>query len=180
LDQLEAQVEQHRAEQHIIFDRLIKAGLLEPQIEPYITLFRQQRTRRYRYHPYAEPMSTSSSRRTPSPIICSNSDADIVTPHHKQSHPPSPSPGTADKGSRENPIYVFDDNELRCEGCWDEGHFIGDCKRVYRYDGQEYVPIREGDYLTEPTYVIDADYYRRDVQNFKQKAESPQHSKTSA
>jgi hypothetical protein len=170
LNQLEDQVEQHRAEQHFIFDRLIAAGLLEPQIEPYIHAFRQQRMQRYYSHSDARPIST----RTPSPIVSSNSSSDIVTPHHRRSLNGSLSSyHTTDEelGSRGNPIYVFDDHEIRCEGCWDEGHFIGNCKREYRLDGRRYVPVPERENLM--------DHYRHDVQDFKQKAESPQHSKTS-
>ena len=65
-------------------------------------------------------------------------------------------------GSRRNPIYVLNDDEVRCEGCWEEGHFIGDCNREYRYDGEQYVPIVGEENLMEPTYVVDRDYYQRE------------------
>ena len=63
---------------------------------------------------------------------------------------------------RENPIYVFGDDEVQCEGCWEEGHFIGDCNREYQFDGRQYVLISEGENLMEPTYVVDKDYYRQE------------------
>ena len=40
-------------------------------------------------------------------------------------------PRTTNMGSRRNPIYVLDDDKVRCEGCWEEGHFIGDCNQEY-------------------------------------------------
>ena len=36
-------------------------------------------------------------------------------------------PRTTNMGSRRNLIYVLNDDEVQCEGCWEEGHFIGDC-----------------------------------------------------
>ena len=65
-------------------------------------------------------------------------------------------------GSRRNPIYVLDDNEVQCEGCWKEEHFIGDCNQEYQYDGEKYIPIVEEENLMEPTYVVDRDYYQQE------------------
>ena len=62
LNDLERQVERHHAEQHFTFDQLTEAGLLSPQIEPHIRNFRQQETRRYRYHPYTGSTHPSFSR----------------------------------------------------------------------------------------------------------------------
>ena len=45
---------------------------------------------------------------------------------------------------------------------WEEGHFIGDCNREYRYDGEQYVPIVGEENLMELTYVVDRDYYQRE------------------
>ena len=61
-------------------------------------------------------------------------------------------------GSRENPIYVFDDDDMYCEGCGEEGHFIGDCNGEYRFNGRQYVPIPEGmNHMMEQTFVVDRD-----------------------
>jgi hypothetical protein len=40
LTNLEQQVERHQAEQHFIFNQIIEAGVLEPQLEPHIRNFR--------------------------------------------------------------------------------------------------------------------------------------------
>ena len=61
-------------------------------------------------------------------------------------------------GSRKNPIYVLDNDKVRCEGCWEEGHLIGDCNREYRYDEEQYIPIVGEENLMELTYVVDRDY----------------------
>jgi hypothetical protein len=29
-------------------------------------------------------------------------------------------------GTRGNPIYVLDDDEIQCGDCWEEGHFTGE------------------------------------------------------
>ena len=63
-------------------------------------------------------------------------------------------------GLRRNPIYVLDDDKIQCEGCWEEGHFIGDCNREYQYDGVQYIPIVREENLMELTYVVDRDYYQ--------------------
>ena len=47
--------------------------------------------------------------------------------------------------------------------------------REYRFDGRQYVPVPEGmNPMMEPTFVVDKDYYRQTIQDFKQMAESPQ------
>lgn len=109
----------------------------------------RQTTRRHDYHD-AEPMTTSTSGLTsPSPL--SN-----VQPRRRTSN------RATDVGSAMNPIYVYDDDEIRCEGCWEEGHFIGECNREYRFDGRRYVPIPKGENPMEPTYIVDRDYYRQE------------------
>jgi hypothetical protein len=146
LNNLERQVERHREEQYFILDQLIKDGLIEPQLEPSTRNIQRQTTRRYRYHPY----HTSSTQRH--------------VEHRRQSLNDSPSSNqTNDEelGKKGNPIYVFDDNEIRCEGCWEEGHFTRDCKSEYRFDGRRYVPIPKGERIMEQTYIIDADYYQQ-------------------
>ena len=75
-----------------------------------------------------------------------------------------------------NPIYVFGDDEVRCEGCWEEGHFIGDCNREYWFDGRQYVLISEGENLMEPTYIVDKDYYRWESPRRKQKVHNAHQS----
>lgn len=112
----------------------------------------RQTTRRYPDH-HTTPVRISSTGRNPSPLQT----------HRRSFNNPVPPNHLTDIGnSRENPIYVDDDGEERCEGCWEEGHFIGDCNREYRFDGERYMPIREGEYPMEPTYVVDRDYYRRE------------------
>ena len=128
-----------------------------------------------------DAMSTSSTSQTPSSLL-----SDIKSEPHRRSfnnhEPPSnPSshnisihdlsfdqsedwvsnPRMTNMGSRRNPIYVLNDDEVRCEGCWEERHFIGDCNREYQYDGEQYIPIVGEENLMEPTYVVDRDYYQR-------------------
>jgi hypothetical protein len=146
LDDLERQVERHRNEQRFM-------GL-------HIMNLQRQRTRRH-YHPYTRPTSTSSSGLT------SSAPSNIEAQHRRRSLntlPPSPSQRTTSMGSREDPIYVVDDEEIHCEGCQEEGHFIGNCNKEYRFDGRRYVPIPEGENCMEPTYVVDRDYYQQDGQ----------------
>jgi hypothetical protein len=161
LNDLDRQVERHRSELHYM--------------ECALTHLRHQTLQQPHYN-YVESSSTSFSEPTPSSL--SN-----VEPQHRRrslkDHPPSPSYRTTNMGSRENPIYVYDDNEIECAGCLEKGHFVGDCKEDYRFDGRQYWPILEGENYTGPTYVVDKDYYRH-FQDFKQNAESPRHSKTSA
>ena len=162
LNNLEHQIEQHRVERHLM--ELCIANL-------------QQQTTQW----CPDAMSTSPTSRTPSLL------SDIESEPHRRSfndhEPPSnPSshnvsihdwsfdqskdrvsnPRTTNMGSRRNPIYILDDDEVRCEGCWEEGHFIGDCNREYRYDGEQYVPTVGEENLMEPTYVVDRDYYQRE------------------
>lgn len=157
LTDLEQQVERHQAEQHFIFDRIIEAGVLEPQLEPHIRNFRRQKTRRYRYHPDTVPEYPSSSRRTPSPIVSYDSNIDIdiqVHPdHRRRSH------NEEELGTKGNPIYISDENEVQCGGCGDGGHTFWDCTKEYRFDEerQKYVPIHDGDNLMEQRYVVNTD-----------------------
>ena len=162
LNNLEHQIEQHRVERHLM--------------ELHITNLQQQTTQ---WCPDA--MSTSPTSRTPSLL------SDIESEHHRRSfnnhEPPSnPSshnisihdssfdqsedrvsnPRTTNMGSRRNPIYILDDDKVRCEGCWEEGHFIWDCNREYQYDGEPYIPIVREENLMEPMYVVDRDYYQRE------------------
>ena len=131
LNDLEHQIEQHRAERHLM--------------ELHITNLQQQTTQ---WCPDA--MSTSPTSRTPSLF------SDIESKPHRRSfnnhEPPSnPSshnisihdslfdqsedwvsnPRMTNMGSRRNLIYILDDDKVRCEGCWEEGHFIGDYNREY-------------------------------------------------
>jgi hypothetical protein len=114
----------------------------------------QQTTRRHHYYHRAEPMTmmtTSTSGLASSPI------PNVGIQRRRRSLN-----RTTDMGSSTNPIYVFDDDEIRCEGCWEEGHFIGNCNKEYRFDGRQYVPIPEGENPMELTYVVDRDYYRQE------------------
>ena len=134
LNDLERLVERHRAEQYLIFDQLIEAGFMEPQVEQRqemqqyhhtarpnspgfnrrIDQRQEQETQRYRFH---LPMSTSF----PGP-----SDS-----HH---HGRSLNAATAELGTRENPIYVPDDDGGQCEVCNEEGHGIVNCTKEYLSD----------------------------------------------
>jgi hypothetical protein len=146
LNDLERQVERHRTEQYLIFDRLIEAGLMEPRIEPHITKFRQQKTRQYRFHPYAGTMSTP---------LTSNDTPITEIRRHRQSLNCSP-PTTDELGTKGNPIYVSDDDDLKCDGCNEQGHYILDCTKEYRFDEEKerYVPILDGENLTEYRDIV--------------------------
>jgi hypothetical protein len=58
-------------------------------------------------------------------------------------------------GTKENPIYVDDDDEVRCEGCGEDGHILWDCTREYQFDEerQRYVPIVDGESLMEQNNI---------------------------
>jgi hypothetical protein len=172
LRDLEHQVKRHRAEQHTM--------------ELNIMNFRHQTARRSRFHPYGRtpsrippstdhhdpPSNPSSHDETQAARRCEcHASVDVSSTRTGEDQtrrrpfndpPPSPSNETTDIGSRESPIYVFDDVEIYCEGCGEEGHFIGDCDREYRFDGKQYVPVPEGmSPMMEPTFVVDKDYYQR-------------------
>ena len=147
--------------------------------------FRHQIVRHSHFHPYGrtpsrippptnhhDPLSHPSSRdEAQAAQLCEcHALADISTRTDKdQSHrqpfnepPPSPSYKTTDMGSRENPIYVFNDANTCYEGCGEEGHFIGDCNREYQFNGRQYIPIPEGmNPMMEQTFVVNRDYYQR-------------------
>jgi hypothetical protein len=129
LNDLERLVEQHRTEQYHIFDRLINAGFMEPRIE-------QQETRRYLPHQDVHPhFSTSAFFQ---PRYPSNPQSEQQQEHPDLDdgyyHRQSLNVAIAELGTRENPIYVLDDDEVRgdCSG----GHFIVDCTRGYQFDEQ--------------------------------------------
>jgi hypothetical protein len=144
---LETMVQRYQEELHGVFNDM-QNHELEDAMAFFIT-----RKRRERYHPYSRPRtpSHSSSSKSPSNIHIQSSRA--ATPNSSYYTPDEFEPG-----SRENPIYVPGDNE--CEGCRDEGHFIWQCTREYRWNGREYAPVPIGDTHMEPTYVIDRDYRR--------------------
>ena len=132
LNDLEHQVKRHRAEQQFISDQLLKAGLVEPQIKPHARTFHQQMTRRHRFHPYNHPVSPSPSRRTPSSLASFEPTLDVeIQPHRHFLKDPPPSRETPDEelGTKGNPIYVLDDDEIECDGYWD-GHW--DRTNTYR------------------------------------------------
>jgi hypothetical protein len=177
LNDLERQVERHRSEQYLIFDRLIEAGLMEPRIKPRIADFRQQKTQRYRFHPYTGTTSTSSDRpysssqlnpvsdpshfsnqlRLYNPLSLGDDNTDTEIRRHRRSLNSLP-PTDKEPGTEGNPIYVLDDDDLpnRCEGCDETGHFILDCTKEYRFDEQigRFVPILGEENLTEYRYIV--------------------------
>ena len=114
-----------------------------------------------RFHPYDPPSNPSSHNRLCEchalvDISSTRTDKDQSCRRPLNDPPSSPSYETADMGSRENPIYVFNDDDTYCEGCGEEGHFIGDCDREYWFDGRQYVLILKGTYpMIEPTFVVD-------------------------
>lgn len=69
LDDLECQFEWHWMEQYLIFDQLINAGLMKPQ---------QQKMQWYWFHQYTSPISTSSFRQNPSPLIKLNNNKPLT------------------------------------------------------------------------------------------------------
>lgn len=137
LNDLERLVERHRAEQYLIFDRLIKAGFMEPQIE---------RQEMRRYHHLARPISSGSDHRIEqrqeqetqryrfhSPMSTSFPDPS----NNRYQYGRSLSTATAEPGTKENPIYVLDDDDVQCEVCNEEGPFIVDCTMEYQSDDCE-------------------------------------------
>ena len=123
-------IEQHRVERHLM--------------ELHIANLQQQTTQ---WCPDA--MSTSPTSRTPSllsdieskprrrsnnhepPLNPSSHNISIHNSSFDQSKDRVSNPRMTNMGSRRNPIYVLDDDEVQCEGCWEEGHFIGDCNREH-------------------------------------------------
>ena len=127
LNNLEHQIEQHRVERHLM--ELCIANL-------------QQQTTQW----CPDAMSTSPTSRTPSllsdiksephrrsfnnhepPLNPSSHNISIHNWSFDQSEDQVSNPRMTNMGSRRNPIYVLNDDEVQCEGCWEEGHFIGDC-----------------------------------------------------
>jgi hypothetical protein len=157
MDHLEHALERHRVEQLVLFERLVDSRIFEPRVEPLIRDFRQ-RTRRYRIRPYNRPSSlipTSSSLNTSptsSVVEIRNRGRSV---NSLLSHPID----SEEFGTRGNPIYVLGDDE--CEGCHENGHVIGHCTREYRLVGNQYVPITVTENMMEPTYIVDAEYYRQ-------------------
>ena len=154
LNNLEQQVERHRSEKHAMELTITNSHQRQST--------QRQSTRRQSMRQQTNPPTIS----IPTPSSLPTVDIQHHQ-HHRRSFngqiPPYQVTGT---GSMEDPIYIFDDDEIHCEGCWEEGHFIGDCTREYRFDGRRYVPIPEGENLMEPTYVVDRDYYRQEGSRF--------------
>jgi hypothetical protein len=125
LNDLQHQIDQHQTERTIIDDRLLKAGLVEPRIEPCtrspitesVVMNGQQKTRRYRYHPYTEL-------------------------EHWYIHPSN----VVDNPSTNRSVWNWDLRKilyvrdidavrLRCDGCEEDGHnMIRDCTKEYIFD----------------------------------------------
>ena len=166
LHDLEHQVERHQAEQ--------QAMVLD------IMDFQHQIAQCFRFHPYGrtpsrippatnhhdpplDPSSHNQICECHAMVDVSSTRTDKDQSRRRPLNDPLPSPSyeTADMGSRENPIYVFDVDDTYCEGCREERHFIGDCNREYRFNGRQYVPIPEGmNPMMEQTFVVDRDYYQ--------------------
>ena len=116
----------------------------------------ESKPHRQPFNNHEPPLNPSSHNMT---ILC-ECNASIHDSSFNQSEDQVSNPRTTNMGLRKNLIYVLDDDEVRCEGCWEEGHFIGDCNREYQYDGEQYIPIVGEENLMEPTYVVDRDYYQ--------------------
>ena len=125
----------------------------------------RQKTRRYRYHPYAEHRSHSSFRRTSSPLPTSN----IEIQHRRQSLNPATD---ARLGTKENPIHVRDVDEARCEGCGEDGHIIWDCTKEYIFDDEWQCTC-----TTPPTTITHSYPSHSPIQDFKQKVGNLQRSR---
>ena len=127
LNNIEHQIEQHQVERHLM--------------ELHITNLQQWTTQWC-----LDAMSTSPTSRTPSFSLTSKAnpidDPSTITnllrtPLHTTFRYTTchlikakigyQTPERPRMGSKRNPIYVLDDDEVQCEGCWEEGHFIGDC-----------------------------------------------------
>lgn len=159
-------------EQHLIFDRLIYEGLMEPRmeahVEPHIANYRPQKTRRYRYHPYTEPTPASTSKRTPIPFENHDPPSGNRIPHRRRpldGSSPLPYQRMGDElGTKENPIYVSEYSEIRCGGCNEEGHFILDCTKEYRLDEEEnrHLAVLEKENEMELRYMVNTGEIRSD------------------
>ena len=127
LTDLERLVEQHRAEQYLIFDRLIDAGFMEPQIE------QRQETRRHLAHQFVSPNSSTSGPRIEQHRFYSGTEEREESANRRRQ---SRNAAIAELGTKDNPIYVLDDDEVRCNCNGHEGHFIVDCTRDYQFNEQ--------------------------------------------
>jgi hypothetical protein len=137
---------ERQLERHLVFNRLIKAGLMETQIDPGTRNSRRQKTRRFGFHPYTDHMSTSYSRRTPSLLNSHHPPSNVKIQHRRRSFNDSLSSYQSsddELGTRRNHIYVSKYEDILCEGCNGEGHFILDCTKEYRFDEdkEQYMPI---------------------------------------
>ena len=107
--------------------------------ETHVGTFKRQKTRRYRFHPSTRSMSVPSYRQTPSPI-----DDHIQQRRRSLNGSQSPhQPNDEEPGTKWNPIYVSENNVIRCGLCNEEGHFILDCTKEYWFDEENrwYAPI---------------------------------------
>ena len=182
LHDLEHWVEQHQAEQHAM--------------ELNIMNFRHQIAWHFHFHPYGQtpshiPLPTNHHDPPSNPsshnrlcechalvdISSTRTDKDQSHRQPLNDPPPSPSYKTADMRSRENPIYVFNDDDTYCKGCGEEGHFIGDCNREYRLMGGNTCQYLRGwtPWWNKHLLLIGTTTNKA-IQDFKQMTESPQHS----
>ena len=98
-----------------------------------------------------EPPSNPSSHNMT--ILC-ECNASIHDSLFNQSKDQVSIPRMTNMVSRRNPIYVLDDDKVWCEGCLEEGHFIGDCNQEYQYDGEQYIPIVGEENLIEQHMLL--------------------------
>jgi hypothetical protein len=157
MDHLEHVLERHRVEQHALFQRLVDSKIFEPRIEPLIRDFRQ-RDRRSRFHPYSRFISTIPSFDNPP----TSSNIETQPGRRSVNSLPSYTEEEEELGTRGNPICVLGDDE--CEGCHEDGHFIGTCTREYQLVGNQYVPIPDTKNTRELTYIVDADHFQQQQQ----------------
>ena len=85
-------------------------------------MFQQQMTQHHHFHPYNHPVSPLPSRRTPSSLASFEPTLDVEIQSHRhflKDPPPSWETPDEELGMKGNPIYVFDDDEIECDGYWD-------------------------------------------------------------
>ena len=135
LNDLEHQIEQHRAEQHLM--ELHIANLQQQTTQwcpdamstsstsrtPSLLSDIKSEPHRQSFYNHEPPLNPSSHNMT---ILC-GCNASIHDSLFNQCKDRVSNPRTTNMGSRRNLIYVLDDDGVQCEGCWEEGHFIGDC-----------------------------------------------------
>jgi hypothetical protein len=143
------------------FGHLNDSNSYRTRVASLVEDFRGQ-TRKQRFHPYSH---TPSSPLTPSSDDSHEPPSEIkiqpvvpVVPVLNTASSLSSYDTLIDDewGFKKNPINVFENNE--CEGCWENGHSIGNCMKKYRKVGDHYVRIKDRKVSMEKNYVLDMEH----------------------